>query len=418
MSPEVSWRNGLLALKPSFELGALRFPDLRMYMFRGNARQDYEVRLDLIKQAKELEFPGIDFSRLKTISWNIDDGESHEEVINGELVRDPVCNHITLCGDYAGACRFLEMADGAGNCIAQHLPWSSDYCGTLVHFLPDHVWIDTIFRVAWELRSDIPLRAQKSVGGKLPEGCFCSFLRLNPFRASVVLVDVVLNDLSLGLGVDLHGQSDRVMSNCVNLERLDGRLSEILGALSEEKPYGTIAAAVRQLVQDYTGDTHGPCSLFQPDWEEMWGQRHRFPDGTEPLETKWIGIVDGLDERQRAALAAVCVEAVRFLKDSDTQHRKQKHARQLSEALKDYTDRCTANEAPRAGTGPKKGKPGRRSNRARDKKLWSEYRHLLETRQITSQRDFARKKNLEPSTMNKALKRGEEACNEDGETLK
>ncbi|MFH1919895.1 MAG: hypothetical protein ABIP48_08430 [Planctomycetota bacterium] len=195
MAPHASWQDALLAMRPDFEVGALRFPDLRMYLFRGNARHESEVGLDLLNLAREVEFPGIDFSRPIMKGCNIGPDELGETIeLNGQTARCQTCNYVTLCGNSAGARRFLEIAHGAGRCVAGHVPWASDYDDALIHGAPDMVWIDTIFRVAWEHRNDSPLCASKRVGGKLPEGCFCSFLRMNPFRASVLLVDMLVNE--------------------------------------------------------------------------------------------------------------------------------------------------------------------------------------------------------------------------------
>lgn len=172
----------LSGFKPDFALGATRFADLRVYLFQGNALQEGEFRLQLFKQAEEVEFRGL--RATDTTSWNIDNKTPF-----------PTFKHITFCGDPSGASRFLELAQGAGCCVEEHLPWASEYSATERHFGPHHIWIDSIFRVAWEHRSGIPLRAQKMRGGKIPEGCFCSFLPINPFRASAVLIDVLLSSV-------------------------------------------------------------------------------------------------------------------------------------------------------------------------------------------------------------------------------
>jgi len=126
--------------------------------------------------------------------------------------------------------------------------------------------------------------------------------------------------------------SNLTTSNPVNIEALDERLCELLGLLADEKPLPRVAAAVRQFVQDHTSDVFGPRSLFRPEWEETWG----LPNGG--FANSWVSAADALDDREVAALTNVCVEAVRFLKDSDTPRRKEKHARQLREALLDYLD--------------------------------------------------------------------------------
>ncbi len=173
--------SSLAAIKPDFELGAIRFPDLRMYLFRGDLHQEATVRLHLHEKAEKFEFYGL--RPTDTRSWNIDQKKPA-----------PTCNYVTLCGGRIGASRFLELAHGAGCCADKYLSWASEYCEGTKCFGPEKVWIDSIFRVAWEHRSDILLRAQKGIGGKLPGGCFVSFLPMNPFRASVVLIDALMDE--------------------------------------------------------------------------------------------------------------------------------------------------------------------------------------------------------------------------------
>jgi len=129
------------------------------------------------------------------------------------------------------------------------------------------------------------------------------------------------------------------MGNPIDLEALDSRLWDLLGLLEYSEPLPDLAAAVRQFVQDYTSEEWGPRSLFRPDWEEMWGRPHLFPkEAAAPFAAAWIHAADGLDDRQKNLLTDVCVEAARFLKDSDTPLRKEEYAGQLRQAVRDYLD--------------------------------------------------------------------------------
>lgn len=181
MSPNEAWKSALLSLRPDFDAGALRFPDLRVYMFQGDVYQEGEVRLKLYRMAEGVNFPGL--RPTLTTMWPID-----------EKRPAPTNRYFTFCGERDGANRFQEIAHSAGCCAVEHFPWAADYDAPLVHFSPQDLWTDSIFRVAWEFRASSPLRASKGRSAELPRGCFHSFLTINPFRASVVLIDMLSGD--------------------------------------------------------------------------------------------------------------------------------------------------------------------------------------------------------------------------------
>lgn len=75
----------------------------------------------------------------------------------------------------------------------------------------------------------------------------------------------------------------------------------------------------------------------------------------------------------------------------------------------------SADTMEQGGHSPRKTR-GRKSTRERDKKWFREYRAMLEAGEIEEKAAFAKEKDIGRSAMTHALKRGETACCEDGET--
>ncbi len=189
------WKKSLLTLQPEFEDAARRFPDLRMAFLReyaenlegGMSWPDYGPReVDLLRH-----FGG----RKPCIKlfWDYSQGE-----------REGIIDCVRFYGEEDWANRFMELAQCAGNCVAERIPslaasdkdWSPDE--------PEIPWILGIFALACEQQRGTICHARKTdawfLGYGAAEGIelFHSVLPISPFRASVELIDLLTADAEPG----------------------------------------------------------------------------------------------------------------------------------------------------------------------------------------------------------------------------
>ena len=156
------------------------------------------------------------------------------------------------------------------------------------------------------------------------------------------------------------------MDNPVNLHKLDTRLLALLDMLKQQRPYGEVASKIDQFISDHEHGEFGPQSLFRPGCRDYWKRGGDFP-GCDPFANAWIYSIGKLDDRLKDVLTQVCVEALRFLLDSDKDFHRQKHTVLLKDALSEYlaireyevgspakTEQGEGNGG--AGSAPKKGR--------------------------------------------------------------
>jgi hypothetical protein len=105
---------------------------------------------------------------------------------------------------------------------------------------------------------------------------------------------------------------------------LDGELQRLLGSLcqSPPEPYGALASRALGIIQQAVKG-----KLVGPGWERSW-------DWRKSVDCAWFGDVD--NDEKAAALLAVFVELVRYVRSAKTPHRQQGYARQLTDALQEY----------------------------------------------------------------------------------
>lgn len=131
------------------------------------------------------------------------------------------------------------------------------------------------------------------------------------------------------------------MGNPVDLNKLDFRLHALLKMLKQPQPYGEVASKVEQFITDYEHAQWGQQSLFRPECRKNWKLPGLFSSGEDPFATAWIEAIDEFDNHlvcnpRKDALVRVCVEALRFLLNSNTDFHRRNHTGQLENALSEY----------------------------------------------------------------------------------
>lgn len=215
------WQDSLLALKPEFELGASRWPDLRCFVVVGPDSVRHEVLRDLDGRSDHQTnlrcsyVVGRQFSESESSATRPDAGRDLVKqllhVLAGRRathLRDGpsvICDErwlVGLCGDRDGADNFEMTALAAAGCYGVPDAWPFD-AGIIPrpdlrrNELSTGLWIEMMFRVAWEQRTGLTLRACKFARSQGWHGAFFSVLPLNPFLASALFVNLMVIQLEL-----------------------------------------------------------------------------------------------------------------------------------------------------------------------------------------------------------------------------
>lgn len=215
------WQDSLLALKPEFELGARRWPDLRCFVVVGPDSVRHEVFRDLDGRSDHQTnlrcsyVVGRQFSESESSATRPDAGRELVKQLLHVLVgrrathlRDGpsvICDErwlVGLCGDRDGADNFEMTASAAAGCYGAPDAWPFD-AGIIPrpdlrrNELSTGLWIEMMFRVAWEQRTGLTLRAIKFARSQGWHGAFFSVLPLNPFLASALFVNLMVIQLEL-----------------------------------------------------------------------------------------------------------------------------------------------------------------------------------------------------------------------------
>ena len=96
-----------------------------------------------------------------------------------------------------------------------------------------------------------------------------------------------------------------------------------------------MATAVRRFIKRHASLERGPNAIFFPQWEQDW-KGGAFPIGDAPFRGTHIWFAELRDDREKNALADVCVWMLRLLLDGDTPDDKAEHATGLMKALRKY----------------------------------------------------------------------------------
>ena len=183
----------LLTLRSDFETGARCFHDLRC----------------LCSQCPRLQFHLVEPILDKLAAPPLMGWRSETHTFYGNMASDEqeTAWIFRFYGDRDGAHRFWEMATGAGGYLdANAMPLLPRRRKRWLMGVEEGAfyWMRAIFTVAWDWknRPGLALRADK-IKFPGPHGVpYYSPLRINPFSASVMLIDVLLGDVTPTIGLD------------------------------------------------------------------------------------------------------------------------------------------------------------------------------------------------------------------------
>jgi hypothetical protein len=238
------WRTSLQKLRPRFEAEAAKGPDLRCVATQistfipshgpdrkrtGELRHYENVDVDtLLDRARTFHLAGRDWVGGSSW-WVVRRGDTATKAVAADVTKPEIVMAVRYCGgDDATALRFDELAADAGFVLATMPAEARQVLPERFHglrfFAEESTWLTALWCLAWQLRPGSLLRAMMYKGHGDPEGMYYSAMPIDPFAASVELIDLLLGQrpaepLATAERATDHGVSNKTVQAVLTILR-------------------------------------------------------------------------------------------------------------------------------------------------------------------------------------------------------